>query len=146
MRIDKVKKTTSLKTKSVKKPSAKSDLSFTDLMDDAEGRRSHEHLEQMMEKIEQEGQKLSDSKTVETLIVYKKMVREFVTEAVESGLNIKDKRGRSRLTRSKVLKIVSVVDSKLIELTDEFLAKERKQIRLLEKIGELQGLLVNLMV
>lgn len=72
------------------------------------------------------------------------MVKGFVEEAVNFGLRIEERRGLSRSTRSKVLRVVSAVDEKLLELTDIIIAQEESKLNILKKVGEIQGLLVNL--
>lgn len=121
-------------------------VQFSEIMDQSEYKQSREHLEQLLKHIQEEGKKLTESKTIESLIHYKKLVKGFIEDALHMGLKIEERRGYSRVGRTKALKIISMIDEKLIELTDEFLSSERKSIRLLEKVGELQGLLVNLFV
>ncbi len=141
-------KVSAIKPKSVPqsthKPSAVPGIQFSEIMDQSEFKQSHEQLERMLKDIKEQGKKLTESKTIDTLIQYKKLVKGFIEEALQMGLKIEERRGYSRVGRTKALKIVSLIDEKLIELTDEFLNSERKSIRLLEKVGELQGLLVNL--
>jgi uncharacterized protein YaaR (DUF327 family) len=40
--------------------------------------------------------------------------------------------------------VVSAVDQKLLELTDIIIAQEESKIKILQKVGEIQGLLVNI--
>jgi len=121
-------------------------VSFSEMLSDKEDDHSREHLQQMMKDIESKGRELADKKTVELLVDYKQMIKGFVEEAVSFGLKVEERRGLSRRGRSKVLKVVATIDEKLIELTDAVLQQERKQISVLEKIGQIQGLLVNLFV
>lgn len=120
-------------------------IQFSEIMDQSDFKQSKEHLEHLLKNIQSEGKKLADAKTIESLIYYKKLVKSFLEDALKMSLKIEERRGYSRVGRTKALKIISMVDEKLIELTDEFLSTERKGIRLLEKVGELQGLLVNLL-
>ena len=43
-----------------------------------------------------------------------------------------------------MFKIVKVIDEKLLDLTDEIIAKEKKGLDILKCVGEIQGLLVNI--
>jgi uncharacterized protein YaaR (DUF327 family) len=120
-------------------------ISFKELLDHAEDdSRQKEMLDEMMEKINEKGKDLIETRTVESLFEYKEMVKGFVEEAVTFGLRIEERRGMSRSTRSKVLRVVSAVDSKLLELTDIIIAQEESKIKILQKVGEIQGLLVNI--
>jgi len=142
-----VEKTTSVTggIKPVQKTATKGAISFAQLLGDREDdQQSQEQLKQMLKEIEQKGRQLVESRTVETLLEYKEMITGFVREAVEFGLRVQERRGNSRTGRSKMMKVVATIDDKLLELTDLVLTQEKSQITLLEKIGQLHGLLVNL--
>lgn len=130
----------------VKKAQATPSVSFSELLGDKQEDQTREHLHQLMRDIEVKGRELGDRKTVELLVEYKEMIKSFIEEAVEFGIKVEERRGLSRRGRSKVLKVVATVDEKLIELTDAVLSQEKRQIAILEKIGQIQGLLVNLFV
>ncbi len=145
MKVNRLKGTQS-KSTPTGKATVKPTVSFSEMLSDKEDDHSREHLQQMMKDIESKGRELADKKTVELLVDYKQMIKGFVEEAVSFGLKVEERRGLSRRGRSKVLKVVATIDEKLIELTDAVLQQERKQISVLEKIGQIQGLLVNLFV
>lgn len=134
------------KLKKTNKVQTNSGISFSQMLGDKEDDNTREELYERMEDIKNKGRELGDRKTVELLIEYKKMIKGFVEDAVEFGLRVEERRGLSRRGRSKVLKVVSTIDEKLLDLTNEILNKEKKQIKVLEKIGQIQGLLINLFV
>ena len=101
-------------------------------------------LTAMTEEIEAQGKKLSESQTIEDLKKYKKLVKKFLEEAVNGGLQLEEQRGFNRRGRTKVYKIVKEVDSKLIDLTNAVLDKEKKGLSVLSMVGEIQGLLINI--
>lgn len=143
MKIDKVgrKQTTSVNQKQA--PQAVGSK-FQSLLGDKKEEQDREHLYAMMKAIKETGEKLADSKNIELLGQYKRMVKSFVSQAVDFAFEIQEKKGLSRFGRSKVLKIVSKIDDQLVEITDAFLLEERSRIKLLGKIGELQGMLLNI--
>lgn len=145
MKVNKLRGTQQSSSQNTRVQSTPS-VSFSEMLSDKEDDRSREHLYELMKKIENKGRELADKKTVELLLDYKNMIKGFIAEAVEFGLKVEEKRGLSRRGRAKVLKVVSTIDEKLIELTDEILNQEKRHIRVLEKIGQIQGLLVNLFV
>ncbi len=144
----KVNKVTSPTTgiNNVKKKNDTPNTSFLDLMQDKKDHEKREELDKMMKKIEDKGKELVDSRSIELLVEYKKNVKEFVETAVEFAFEIVDRKGRSRIGRAKILKVVSQIDEELVKITDEFLAQERNKLNLLKKIGELGGLLTNIYV
>ncbi|MCK8059787.1 MULTISPECIES: YaaR family protein [unclassified Fusibacter] len=143
MKINKVSKSGAAPSK-VKAPQAVEGTSFSDLMGDKRESDTRHELEQLMLAIRSEGDKLVDAKNIEVLVHYKRMVKDFVSRAVDFAFEIQDRKGLSRFGRGKVLKVVSQIDASLVEITQEFLAEERNRIKLLSKIGELQGMLLNI--
>ena len=100
-----------------KEEAAAASVSFTG----SDGRRGvwiHEKMMRLIGDIEEQGKILAESRTVEDLRRYKKLVKEFLAEAVNNGLKLEQQRGFNRRGRTKVYKIVKEVDSKLIELTN----------------------------
>lgn len=118
--------------------------SFSSLMGERQESQTREELEQMMRAIKEEGDKLVDEKNIDVLINYKKKIKSFVSRAVDFAFEIQDKKGITRFGRGKILKIVSQVDDVLVEITQQFLDEERSRIKLLARVGELQGLLYNI--
>jgi len=119
-------------------------VSFTGVMANKRGNALYERFATLAKDIENQGKVLSESRTVEDLKKYKKLVKTFLEEAVNNGLQLEDQRGFNRRGRTKIYKIVKEVDSKLIDLTNEVLNKEQKGLNILNLVGEVQGLLINI--
>lgn len=143
MKVKSVTSKSKVKGKSTAKVETPS-ISFLEILDVKEDDKARQMLEEMLDLIEYKGKSLSDKRTVEALIDYKKMVQNFIKEAVEYGLKVEEKRGFSRGGRGRSLRTVSNIDVRLIELTEAILNQEKKHINILDKVGEIQGLLVNL--
>ena len=119
-------------------------ISFTEVMGKKREEVLYAKMTKMMQDIEDQGKVLSTSQTVEDLKKYKKLVKEFLDDAVNNGLKLEEQRGFNRRGRTKVYKIVKEVDSKLIDLTNAVLDKEKSGLRILNMVGEIQGLLINM--
>jgi uncharacterized protein YaaR (DUF327 family) len=136
---------------SLEKVKAKQDtsmekISFTEVMAKKREDLVMEKLKKLMEDIEDQGNVLAESQTIEDLRKYKKLVREFLDEAVKNGLALEERRGFNRRGRTKIYKIVTEVDKKLLELTDAVIKKQEKGLRILDLVGEIKGLLINVYV
>ena len=75
---------------------------------------------------------------------YRGMIKEFLNEIVSrshsfSRENFLDRRGRHR-----VYGIIRLVDENLDELAKELVKDEKDHIKILERIGEIQGLLLDI--
>ena len=119
-------------------------ISFTEVMGTKRENLVFEKMTKMMHGIEDQGKVLAESRTVEDLKKYKKLVKEFMDAAVRNGLKLEEQRGFNRRGRTKVYKIVKEVDKKLIDLTNAVLEKEKKGINILNLVGEIKGLLINI--
>ena len=147
MKVKKVQRAGTSKISSTKKTETPK-ITFTEILDSLDNDREHSKalLDELLKDIENKGKQLIEHRTVETLVEYRDMIKGFVEEAVEEGYKIEERRGFSRSGRTRVMRTVKEVDKQLVELTNMILGQERKQIRLLQKIGQIQGLLVNLII
>lgn len=119
-------------------------VSFTEVMHKKKSDVLFERFQTMAQQIEAQGKKLAESQTVEDLKQYKKLVKQFLDDAVKNSLQLEEQRGFSRGGRSKIYKLVKEVDQKLVELTNAVLEKEKKGLDLLGLVGEIQGLIINI--
>ncbi len=121
-------------------------IRFTEILAVKDYDRQKEALQQALDAIDQKGRALVEQRTVENLYAYKDLIRSFIEEVVHKGFEMREKRGFSRIGRAKVLKTVAEVDAKLVELTNLIVKREHKEINVLKKVGEIKGLLVNLIL
>ncbi|RKD24686.1 hypothetical protein BEP19_07360 [Ammoniphilus oxalaticus] len=118
--------------------------SFRKLMVEQQHQLSSERLQQLLQEVEQRGEQLRQRQTIEQLRAYQASVRKFVKEAVDHGVGLKETRGFSFRGDERRLKIVQQLDEKLLALTDQLLEEQETTIDLLDRIGEIKGLLLNL--
>ncbi len=143
MDIQRVSKASLTKT-GMKETVAKDSISFSEVVSQRRTDVTFERLSKKMQAIEDQGKKLVDTRSVENLKKYKKLVKDFMEDAVQNGLELKEHRGFNQRGSSKIYKLVKEVDSKLIDLTNSVLDKEKKGIDLLGLVGEIQGMLINI--
>lgn len=134
----------SLSRSDVKEEVAKDSVSFTSVMDKRRTDVTFERLSKKMTEIAAQGEKLADTRSVENLRKYKKMVKDFLDDAVKNGLELKEQRGFNQRGSTKVYKLVKEVDKKLIDLTNQVLDKEKKGLDVLNLVGEIKGMLLNI--
>ena len=116
---------------------------FADFMFQQDQHASKEELNQRLQQIHQQGDRLAKSMTVRELYLYRTMVKRFLEDTVRRGLGIKDARGWDRRGRGKRYKLLEEIDSTLIAMAEELLNSEEGKIELLNKIGEVRGMLIN---
>lgn len=118
---------------------------FSDTLNQQEDRASQEQLKRIIQQIQSQGDRLARSMTLRELRGYKLLVRRFLEEAVRGGVSIKETRGWDRRGRGKRYKLLEEIDRQLLDMADELLMSEQGKIELLNGIGEIRGMLVNLL-
>jgi uncharacterized protein len=118
--------------------------SFGDLMEQQEHQRTHEELQRKLEDIRLQGDRLTRSMTVRELVIYRQLVKGFLEDTVRNGIALKETKGWDRRGRGKKYKLLEEVDSMLVSMGEELLQSEEGRIDLLHKVGEIRGILINL--
>lgn len=103
-----------------------------------------QRLSLLMEEITMQGEKLAKKRDVKDMRKYRGLIKEFMNEIVNrshqfSRENFLDRRGRHR-----VYGIIRLVDQTLDELAQELVKDEQDNIAILNKIGEIRGLLLDI--
>jgi uncharacterized protein len=119
-------------------------VDFEEVMNKRSQQLDVEKLNKLIEQIDMQGERLGRSRTIKDLKHYKSLVKNFMEEAVKNGVALKERHGFSRRGRSKVYKIITEIDKKLTDVTNAVLDKEKKGINILDTVGEIKGLLVNM--
>ncbi|MGF2614060.1 DUF327 family protein [Rossellomorea vietnamensis] len=117
---------------------------FNTLVSKQDQKLQMEQLGKLMGDITSAGERLSRSRTFKDLAKYKNLVKKFVKEAVDYGMNLKQSHTWNQHGEGRKLNIVESVDQRLLELTEDILDEEKQSIDILGKIGEIRGLLINL--
>lgn len=99
----------------------------------------------LLSQIQEQGKKISKKRDIKDMRRYRELVRTLLNEVVYrshefSRENFLDKRGRHR-----VYGIIKLVDANLDELAKELMKDEQDNIAILSKIGEIEGLLLDIL-
>ncbi|MGO0063603.1 YaaR family protein [Brevibacillus fluminis] len=119
-------------------------ISFQELMAKGREKINQEKFQRLLQDIDEQGKILAESRTVEDLRRYKQLVKELMNDVVKYGISLEERRGFNRRGRTKIYKILSEVDKKLLQVTDEVLKKESRGLSILDLVGEIKGLLINI--
>lgn len=131
-------------TKPVKEKEAEEDFSFTLNKLDEEG--LSKRLTSLIDDISVQGKKIAEHMDIKDMKKYRSLITDFVNEIVTnshkfSRENFLDRRGRHR-----VYGIIKNVNIELDNLAKELLKKEKNNIAILEKTGDIRGLLLDIVV
>lgn len=119
--------------------------SFADAMVQQDAQRTQEELQQKLQDIHNQGDRLARTMTVRELKLYRQMVKRFLEDTVKRGIGLKELRGFDRRGRTKRYKLLDEIDAALVSMAEELLDSEQGRLELLGKLGEIRGLLINLM-
>ena len=118
--------------------------SFGDLLQQQEEGRTQEELKRKLEDIRLQGDRLTRSMTVRELVLYRQMVKSFLEDTVKRGIGLRETKGWDRRGRGKRYKLLEEVDAMLVGMGEQLLQTEEGRIDLLHKVGEIRGILINL--
>lgn len=103
-----------------------------------------EKIVALMNEISEHGKKISKHTDVRDMKRYRQLIKDFINEVVYrshefSRENFLDKRGRH-----KVYGIIRLIDENLDKLASELIKDEKDNIAILNLVGEIRGLLLDI--
>jgi uncharacterized protein YaaR (DUF327 family) len=117
---------------------------FSEMMQQQDGKTARAELNRMLEQIQLQSERLAKSMTVRELRQYKLLIKKFLEETARRGIQLRDTKGWDRRGRGKRYKLLEEIDENLLAMADELLEHEQGRIDILQKIGEIRGMLINL--
>lgn len=101
-------------------------------------------LQSLMEDITMQGEKLSKRRDVKDMKRYRGLVKEFLNEVVTHSHSFSRENFLDRKGRHRVYGIIRLIDENLDQLAQELMKDEKDNLAILNKIGEIQGLLLDI--
>ncbi|CCQ98049.1 conserved hypothetical protein [[Clostridium] ultunense Esp] len=118
---------------------------FKNKLMEIEQEHIREQLKILYDKIETQSEKLQDKLFIEDLVQYKKLVKEFLDITVNNSHVFYKENSLDRRGRHRVYSLVKKVDNELDELTKDFLNIENNRIRILRRLDDIKGLLLDIL-
>lgn len=101
-------------------------------------------LNTLMEEITMQGEKLAKRKDIRDMRKYRGLIKEFMNEIVSRSHTFSRENFLDRKGRHRVYGIIRLVDETLDELARELVKDESDNLMILNKIGEIRGLLLDI--
>jgi len=117
---------------------------FAGLVQKQEQKLQTDSLNKLLGAIGTAGGRLLRTRNFKDLSKYKSLVRRFLKEAVDYGMDLEQSQSWNQYGQTRVLKTVKLIDEKLIQLAEDVMNQEKDALTILEQIGEIKGLLINL--
>ncbi len=103
-----------------------------------------EKLQTLMEEIIIQGDKLSKRRDVKDMRHYRGLIKAFLNEVVVHSHSFTRENFLDRRGRHRVYGIIRLIDENLDQLAQELMKDEQDNIAILNRIGEIQGLLLDI--
>lgn len=142
IKVNDVSKVAQAEMKSTAQPTTE-EFKFM-LVSNIEEKELQTKLGSLMDQISAQGEKLAKHMDIGDMKKYRSLVKDFLNEVVNrshefSRENFLDRRGRHR-----VYGIVRLVDKNLDDLAQELVKDEKDNLTILNKVGEIRGLLLDI--
>ena len=98
-----------------------------------------------MEEITMQGNKLAKKRDIKDMKKYRGLIKEFMNEIVSRSHSFSRENFLDRKGRHRVYGIIRLVDENLDELAQELMKDEQDHLTILNKIGEIRGLLLDIL-
>lgn len=98
----------------------------------------------LMSQINEQGKKISKKKDIRDMRRYRELIKELLNEIVYRSHEFSRENFLDRKGRHRVYGIIRLVDKNLDELAEELMKDEKDNISILSKIGEIEGLLLDI--
>ena len=101
-------------------------------------------LSTLMEEITMQGNKLAKKRDIKDMKKYRGLIKEFMNEIVSRSHSFSRENFLDRKGRHRVYGIIRLVDENLDELAQALMKDEQAHLTILNKIGEIRGLLLDI--
>jgi len=115
------------------------------LMSAIEDEGLQERLSLMFEEITMQGNRIAKHTDVKDMKRYRSLIKDFMNEVVNRSHKFSRENFLDRKGRHRVYGIIRKVDETLDELAQELMKEEKDHISILAKIGDIRGLLLDIL-
>lgn len=98
----------------------------------------------LMEEITMQGKRLGKRRDVRDMKRYRGLIKDFMNEIVSRSHHFSRENFLDRKGRHRVYGIIRLIDQNLDELAQELMKDEKDNLLILSKIGEIEGLLLDI--
>lgn len=102
-------------------------------------------MQEILQQLDQVSDRLKRSLSISDLMLYKRLVKDFLQEAASQAYLLKQEHGRSRRGRA-LLVTIQTVDKEIEQMLDDFTRGTPEPLEVLETLDKIRGILVDLMV
>ena len=101
-------------------------------------------LTSLMEEITMQGERISKKKDIKDMRRYRSLIKDFMNEIVSRSHTFSRENFLDRKGRHRVYGIIRLIDENLDELAQELMKEQKDNISILQKIGDIRGLILDI--
>jgi len=124
--------------------SSETQPAFLQILEKKRSENWQNYIETKLREIDEAGKKLSDSPTVDNVVKYKQLIKELLEDTVNNGLTLMQKKSSQGGRKTNLLTTIQEIERKLLDLTDETLSRNAEPLQIIDLIGQIRGLLIDL--
>ncbi len=129
-----------------RKVSAGKGIDFHAHMDKIEGQNYQQRLDELVDQITKQGEKLGKKVDIRELIMYKGLISEFLGTAVGNSRKFSKQSLLDRRGRHKVYSIIKKINEEIDLLTQDVMKNEAGNIDILKRIDDIRGLILDMVL
>lgn len=133
-------------TREERKAPDASTASFRQYARRAESQLLEERMAALVSEITEQGKKLGKKIDIRDLKAYKKLISDFLDEVVNSSHRFSKENFVDRRGRHRAYAIIKKINDELAVLTRDVLSDEKDNIRILQRIDDIRGLLLDILM
>ena len=136
----------SVPVKEDRKVSAGKGVDFRGQLAKVEGNNYQLYLEELVNQITRQGEKMNKKIDIKELIAYKKLISEFLNSALGNSRKFSKQSLLDRRGRHKVYALVKKINEELDQLTQDVMNEEKDNIGILKRVEDIRGLILDMLL
>jgi len=130
----------------VKELAPDKELMFSRALSDLSTEQHQRYMAALAHKIDEQGQRLVKKADIKELQKYRELISEFIRELVGNSYSFDKKDSYEARRRHKVFATVNKINVKLEELAQEMLFAQADNLAILNKVDDIRGLILDIML
>ena len=121
------------------------ELSFeTELLEQQSEGISHEEMESMLKKIDEQASRLTKTPTYDELKEYRTLIKDFISAAISNMYEVHSAAGWDRMGRQRAYTTVRKIDLKLEEMAEKIRLGQSEQLDIIASHDAIRGMLIDI--
>lgn len=122
------------------------DSDFQGQLQQAEYKNYKGKLDQLAEQIFEQGRKVEKKADVKELIAYKRLISEFLSEFMNNTYKFSKQSSLDRRGRYRVYSTIKKINQELDNLTEDILSSQKDNLKVLQRLDDIRGLILDLLM